>query len=82
MTARVLLSLPNDELLRLANDQLEPSQDRRLSELVGKQQDGVLAPEERAELAALMQVYQERLLRKAEALNEAVRRGLRGPLLP
>ena len=74
--------LTDDAVLKLADDQLETSQDRRLSELLGKQQDGSLAPEERAELAALMQVYQERLLRKAQALNEAVRRGLRQPLAP
>ncbi len=29
-----------------------------------------------------MQVYQQRLLRKAQALAEAVRRGLRPPLEP
>jgi hypothetical protein len=29
-----------------------------------------------------MQVYQEGLLRKAQALNEAVQRGLRPPLAP
>ena len=74
--------LTDEDVLKLADDQLEPSQDRRLSELLGKQQDGILPPEERAELAALMQVYQERLLRKAQALNEAVRRGLRQPLAP
>ena len=74
--------LTDEDILKLVDDQLEPSQDRRLSELLGKQQDGILAPEERAELAALMEVYQERLLRKAEALNEAVRRRLRQPLAP
>ncbi len=74
--------LTDEDVLKLADDQLEPGQDRRPSELLGKQQDGILVPEERAELAALMQVYQERLLRKAQALNEAVRRGLRQPLAP
>ena len=37
---------------------------------------------ERNELAALMQVYHECLVRKAQALREAVRRGLREPLAP
>ena len=72
--------LSDEEVLKLADDLLELSQDRRLSELLGKQQDGIRATEERAELTALRQVYQERLLRKAGALNEAARRGLRAPL--
>jgi hypothetical protein len=37
---------------------------------------------ERSEMLALMQVYAEGLLRKAQALREAVRRGLREPLEP
>jgi hypothetical protein len=45
-----------------------------------KQQAGKLTNDERPELLALMQVYQEGLLRKAQALNEAVQRGLRKPL--
>lgn len=72
----------DQEILELADAQLAPDQDRRLSVLLDKQQRGDLAVEERSELASLMQVYQERLLRKAQALNEAVRRGLRQPLDP
>jgi hypothetical protein len=59
-----------------------PAQDRRLSALLQKQQAQALSDPERAELLALMQVYQEGLLRKAQALREAVRRGLRMPLKP
>jgi len=51
--------------------------DARLSMLLDHQQAGTLTSEERAELAALMQLYQVGLLRKAQALREAVRRGLR-----
>ena len=43
---------------------------------------GKLSDTERPELLALMQVYQEGLLRKAQALNESVKRGLRKPLEP
>jgi hypothetical protein len=74
--------LPAHEVLELAETQMEPSQDRRLSALLDKQQSGDLTESERSELSALMQIYQERLLRKAQALNEAVRRGLRPPLEP
>jgi hypothetical protein len=41
-----------------------------------------LSDTERGELLTLMQVYQEGLLRKAQALHEAVRRGLREPPAP
>ena len=66
----------------LANTELEmpPAQDARLSELLQRQQAGTLAESERNELTGLMNAYQQLLLRKAEALREAVQRGLREPL--
>jgi len=57
-----------------------PAEDRRLSELLDRQQSGVLDDAERAELRSLFASYQTGLLRKARALAEAVHRGLRGPL--
>lgn len=56
--------------------------DHRLSELLHRQQAGSLTEAERPELTALMELYQNQLLRKAQALREAVRRGLRPPLQP
>ena len=56
--------------------------DCRLTELLQRQQAETLPVHEQAELASLMQVYQEGLVRKAEALREAVRRGLRQPVQP
>ena len=55
-----------------------------LARLPGQQQQQAqkLSVPEQTELLALMQVYQEGLLRKAQALREAVRRGLRPPLEP
>ena len=79
---RPVMELSDQEILELAEAPLEPDQDRQLSVLLDKQQAGNATVEERSELSALMQVYQERLLRKAQALNEAVRRGLREPLDP
>ena len=70
------------EVLALAALELPPAQDRRLSALLEKQQAGSLTDAERGELLTLMQTYQEGLLRKAQALQEAVRRGLREPLAP
>jgi uncharacterized protein YnzC (UPF0291/DUF896 family) len=66
--------------MALTELQMEPEQDRRLSELLDKQQARMLTEAERPELQALMQVYQEDLLRKATALSEGVQRGLMKPL--
>jgi hypothetical protein len=52
-------------------------QSERMSELLDRQQAGVLTTDERPELWALLRVYELGQLRKAEALAEAVRRGLR-----
>jgi predicted transcriptional regulator len=75
-----MAELTDEQVIAFANLQLEPSQDARLSELLDQQQAGRLDFQKRDELTALMQVYQEGLLRKATALSEAVKRGLREPL--
>ena len=75
-------SLPDDEVIGLAELQMETDQDNRLSELLDKQQAGDMNEAERIELQALMRVYEIGMARKAEALAEAVRRGLREPLEP
>lgn len=72
--------LSDEQILALTELQMEPEQDTRLSELLDRQQAGLLAEDERLELQALMQIYQEGLLRKATALSEAVKRGLMEPL--
>jgi hypothetical protein len=72
----------NEDVVALTDLEMDPVQDQRLSTLLDRQQAGQLRVEERVELVALMQVYQEGLLRKAQALGEAVRRGLREPLTP
>lgn len=72
----------DEEVLKACGLELSAEDDCLLSELLQRQQAGTLPVQEQAELASLMQVYQEGLVRKAEALREAVRRGLRGPVLP
>jgi hypothetical protein len=74
--------LSDKEVIELSERQMETKQDRRFSKLLDKQQAGTLSKREQSELLALTQVYQENLLRKAQALSEAVRRGLREPLTP
>jgi hypothetical protein len=64
--------LSDEEILALTELQMEPAQDRRLSLLLDRQQAGELTEPERSELLELMQFYQEGLLRKAQALHEAV----------
>jgi hypothetical protein len=58
---------------------MSPRQSERLSELLDRQHSGQLTVDEKPELWALMRVYEAGQLRKAEALAEAVRRGLRAP---
>jgi hypothetical protein len=69
-------------VLELANSDMPPEEDERLSQLLQRQQAGQLSLEERSELEMLMQSYQMNLLRKARALREAVKRGLQEPLQP
>jgi len=79
-TGKPVSELTDGELLVVADSQMELAQDHRFSELLDRQQAGALIADEHPELLASMQVYQEGLLRKAQALNEAVKRGLRKPL--
>jgi hypothetical protein len=72
--------LPDEQVLALTELQMEPEQDARLSVLLDRQQANLITENERLELQALMQLYQEGLLRKATALSEAVKRGLLEPL--
>ena len=74
--------LTDEEVLALTDLQLPAAQDQRLSVLLERQQASTTTQTEHVELAALFQLYQEGLLRKAQALAEAVRRGLREPLNP
>jgi hypothetical protein len=75
-------ALSDEDVLGLTELQMAPEQDRRLSVLLQKQQERALSVAEQTELLLLMQVYQEGVLRKAQALREAVQRGLRPPLEP
>jgi hypothetical protein len=68
------------EVLALAESQMPPAQDQRLSELLYRQREELLSAEEAAELLSLMSLYYSGWRRKTEALVEAVKRGLRPPL--
>ncbi len=69
----------DERVLSQCDAQMSFRQSERLSELLDLQQSGRLTADEKPELWALMRVYELGQLRKAEALAEAVRRGLRTP---
>jgi hypothetical protein len=72
--------LSDEEVMALADSKLSDEQDDRLSELLALQRESQLDEAGRLELAELMRVYEQGLLRKAQALRVAVERGLREPL--
>jgi len=72
--------LSNEEVLALTELQMKPEEDAQLSELLDRQQSSTITEDERLDLQILIQIYQEGLLRKATAINEAVNRGLIEPL--
>jgi len=80
VTADPLSTLSDQKILALTQLQLHPEQDLRLSELLDRQQAGLLSSQEEPELQNLLKLYQDGLLRKATALQEAVQRGLIPPL--
>lgn len=74
-------SLTNEELLSIAQSQVEPSQHKRQTELLTKNEAGLLTSEERQELTALRQVADHLMLRKAYAWSLLRWRGQRIPPL-
>jgi len=74
--------LDDVKVMALAESQMPPAQDQRLSDLLYNQREELLSAEEAAELLSLMSLYYSGWRRKTEALVEAVKRGLRPPLQP
>lgn len=81
-TLRPIDEWTEKEVLAAADLQMSEEDDRRLSDLLNRQQARSLTSSEHAELAARMLAYQDGLLQKAQGLREAVRRGLRAPVQP
>ena len=76
----VIATLSDAEVLQLADSKMDAVQNQRLGTLQAKGKAIGLGPAERYELMALFQIYQTGLLRKSEAMVEAVQRGLRQPI--
>lgn len=75
-----LEQLPDNEILIIADSQLDAEDQRTLSDLMAKQRENQLSTTDRAQLTRLMQIYRQGLVRKAKAAQIAVQRGLRPPL--
>jgi hypothetical protein len=75
-----LSELSNEQILALTELEMLPEPDARLSDLLEKQQTDGLTELEQIEHQSLLRVYELGLLRKSQALAEAVKRGLREPL--
>ena len=74
--------ISDEEVLELANLKMDVVQNQRLGELQAKGKNTGLTAGERYELLILMSLYQMGQLRKSEGLAEAVKRGIKIPLLP
>jgi len=61
--------LSDADVLAVADSRVDLALDQHMSKLLDKQQAGRLADDEGPMLLALMQVYQDGLLRKAQALR-------------
>ncbi len=72
--------LSDKDVLALANLKMNRKQSDRYEDLIAKSKNDELSQAEQLELLSLMQISRLGLLRKAQGLSEAVRRGLREPL--
>lgn len=75
-----LEKLPDTEVLELADSRMNAAQNARMSELLDKQQAGEILDVEKDELSVLVYIYEQGSLLKAQAIYEAIRRGLRQPI--
>jgi hypothetical protein len=73
-------SLPDEQVLALANREMSTSEQRELSALLARQREGALDEAARRRLDELMASYRHGMVEKAQALKVAVERGLRPPL--
>ena len=72
--------LSDSEVLALTELQMSPTQQKIMDEFQEKNGEGALTNDERRQFDALMEIYEDALLRKAQALRVAVERGLIAPL--
>ena len=76
LTENPLAKSSDEEVLEAAKLWIPESQSEKHSELLHKNQADMLTDAERKELNFFQQIYQIALLRKAQGITEALRRGL------
>lgn len=74
--------LSDQEVLALSELKFTLEEQERFSYLLEQNREAEITSEERIELDRMMGIYERGLLRKSQALREAVMRGLREPLQP
>lgn len=72
--------LDDSRLLELIAEKLSDNDERELSDLLASNRERIMSLRERKRLDELMQIYGQGMVRKAEAMKEAVKRGLIPPL--
>lgn len=72
--------LPNEQILALCHLQMTTEQQATFSDLQFRHREEHLNAQETSKLDELMQIYRSGLVRKAQAMNIAVKRGLMLPL--
>lgn len=72
--------LPDDQVLAICDSQMTEIDQERMGELLERQREGLLLDGEIELLDDLLSVYQQGMIRKAEALKVAIDRGLRARL--
>lgn len=75
-----IADLSDIEVLPLRDRQMSDVEQGELSTLLAEQREGTLREDERVRLDTLMRSYRQGMVRKAQALNVAVERGLQPPL--
>ena len=73
-------ALPDEQVLALADMQMDEREQGELSALLARQREGDLDADGRSRLDALMRRYRTDITRKAQAMAVAVERGLRPAL--
>ena len=75
-----LASLPDDEILALCHSEMPPEQQQQLSQLLAQNREATLEQAQQNQLDQLMKLYRRGLVRKAQAWQIAVERGLKETL--
>jgi len=69
-------SLPDRQILDLCDFQMDVEQQEILSDLLALNREDIIGDQDAKKMDELMQIYRQGTLRKAQALNIAVKRGL------